>query len=142
MQYRLLRNDIRPSYPGKPFGWVPDEMKDKTETREVMMGGRVQPVVFWKQGEVFDNEYGPAAVQSGIAEPVDDECKAACNRTPAQIALAQKAYERTRLGIHPDDFEAYEKGYMMGYNGDGSWKPGPNYAEWEAIQEAEDEEDE
>lgn len=142
MQYRLTRNDIVPQYPNKPAGWVPDEMRDYVETREVFESGRVQEITYWRTDVVFDNEYGPLMIRQGCAEPVDDECRRACNRTDAQIAAAQKAYERTVRGIHPDDFEAYEKGYMVGYNGDGSWKPGPNYAEWEAIEQAEEEEDE
>lgn len=139
MKYRLIRNDIRPSYPGKPLGWVPDDMRDFVETREVYSSGRLQPITYWRTDVVFDNEHGPASVQGGFAEPLDDECKAACNRTPTQIAAAQKAYERTRLGIHPDDFEAFDKGYMAGYL-DGEWIPGPNHAEWLKIQQ--DEEDE
>ena len=138
MKYRLVRNDIRPSYPGKPLGWVPDDMVEFTETREAFGG---KPIVFWKVGAEFDNEWGPEMVKAGVAEPVDDECREACQRTPAQIAAAQKAYERTRLGIHPDDFEAFDKGYMAGYL-DGEWIPGPNYAEWKAEQEQLEAEDE
>jgi hypothetical protein len=141
VKYQLTRNDIRPSYPGKPLGWVPDEMKDFVETREVYSSGRVQPITYWRTDVVFDNEYGPASVQGGFAVPMDDECREASNRTPAQIAVAQHAYARTAAGIDPEDFEAYEKGYMTGYL-DGEWIPGPNYAEWEALQkELEDEDD-
>jgi hypothetical protein len=61
----------------------------------------------------------------GVAEPVDDECRTRANRTPEQMAAAAHAYERTRLGIHPEDFEKFDAGEIVGYNADGSYIPGP-----------------
>jgi len=141
VKYQLTRNDIRPSYAGHPLGWVPDEMAEFIEWREVFSSGRVQRMAFWRCDVVFDNEWGPEMVRAGIAVPLDDECRNACERTAEQIAAAQKAYARTNAGIHPEDFEAYDKGYMVGYR-DGKWIPGPNYAEWEAQQRALEEEEE
>lgn len=140
MKYQLIRNDIEPSYPGKPYGWVPDDMREFVETREVFESGKKQMKTYWRSDVVFDNEFGPLSVRQGFAKPMDDECREACGRSPAQIAEGHKAYERTRLGIHPDDFDAFDKGYMTGYQPDGSWIPGPDYAKWEAEQQDEEEE--
>lgn len=53
------------------------------------------------------DEYPPAdcvtLVQNGLAEPADDECKAACNMTAAQIAAAKVAMDRLLAGKGPVD---------------------------------------
>jgi hypothetical protein len=64
--------------------------------------------------------------QMGCAEPADAECERAANMTPERMAAAQYAYDRTNLGIAPEDFEAYDAGLMAGYRPDGTWIPGPN----------------
>jgi len=49
--------------------------------------------------------------------------------TPEQMKVAQHAQKRVRHGIHPEDFEAFDAEIMEGYNPDGSFKPGPKYAD-------------
>ena len=83
-----------------------------------------------QEGTVIDHPDAWRIVRRGMAVPEDDECRERCGMNNAQIALAQKAHERLAAGIHPDDFDAYESGAMVGYNADGSWKPGPNYDDY------------
>lgn len=66
-------------------------------------------------------------VRQGVALPADEECEKAADRTAEQLAAAQYAYERLSRGVIPDDFAAYDRGEMVGYNPDGSWRPGPAY---------------
>ncbi len=66
-------------------------------------------------------------VRAGVAMPSDDECAAAAGMTEEQIAAAQEAQAKVAAGIHPDDYAAYDAGIMVGYNPDGSFKPGPNH---------------
>lgn len=66
-------------------------------------------------------------VQMGVAVPADDECRKKADRTPDQMEAAQVAYERLSRGIHPEDFEAYDAGLMIGYDENGDWIPGPKY---------------
>jgi hypothetical protein len=73
-------------------------------------------------------------VQMGVAEPADDECDAKAGMTANDQIRARHAYERLSLGIHPEDFAAFDAGHMRGYNRDGSWIPGPNYAEYKLAQ--------
>lgn len=81
-------------------------------------------------GTILENPHVASLVRQGIAVPADDECvKAAGNMTPAEMQTAQHSQERLRQGIHPDDFEAFDAGIMAGYNPDGTFKPGPNYAD-------------
>jgi hypothetical protein len=80
-------------------------------------------------------------VQMGVAEPADAECAEASSMTPEKFKQAEYEYERRDRGIHPDDFEAYDAGYLVGYNPDGTWKPGANYETWLAEQETENDED-
>jgi len=65
-------------------------------------------------------------VQMGVAEPADAECHAAHGMTQQQIQAAQAAYEKVSRGIHPDDYDAFDRGEMVGYDGNGEPIPGPN----------------
>ena len=85
-------------------------------------------------GLEIEHVQAPLLVQMGCAEPADEECRAKANMSAAQMAAARYAYERVDRGIDPEDYDAYDKGYMVGYNPDGSWKPGPNYGEHEEAQ--------
>ena len=83
--------------------------------------GRILPA-----GHLVDHPDAYRLVQMGCAESVDVECDTAAAMTPEKTAAARFAFERTRLGIIPEDFEAYANGEMVGYFADGSWIPGPN----------------
>lgn len=139
MKFRLIRDDIEPSYPG---GKIPDDMLDKVCVRQVFSSGKLRDVTFWRTDVVFDHPLGYRFVQNGDAVAEDDECREAANRTPEQLAAAQHARERLARGIHPEDWPAYEAGYMIGYDPDGEWIPGPNYAEYAAAEQAAEDEDE
>ena len=105
-------------------------------TPEAFPGKGVLPA-----GHIIEHRQAPILVQIGAAESADEECAKAANRTPEQLAAAQRSYVKVRAGIHPDDFEAFDAGQMIGYNPDGSFKPGPNQAEPE-DEENDDEEEE
>lgn len=91
-------------------------------------------------GTVIDHPDAYLLVRLGCAESVDAECAEKAARSPQQLAQARKAQERTSRGIHPDDFEAYDRGEMIGYEADGSPIPGPNFVP--PDEELVDEEDE
>jgi hypothetical protein len=48
-----------------------------------------------------------ALVQNGLADPADEECKLACNRTESEIAVAKEAMHRllSGKGLADDDDE-------------------------------------
>lgn len=102
---------------------------------------RENPTGVKPEGTLIDHPDAFRLVQMGVAEPADPECAEAAGMTPEGIAAAGHAYDRVTRGIHPDDYEAYDAGYMIGYEGDGSWKPGPNYESWLAQQENDEDED-
>lgn len=72
-------------------------------------------------------------VRHGVADPADEECRVAAGMSDPEIALAKMRQRRTSAGIDSEDFEAFDTGVMVGYNPDGTWKPGPNFedAAWE-----------
>lgn len=94
----------------------------------------------------FNREQIIILVQIGCAEPADEECRKAVNRTDAQLVAAQRSYNRVRKGIHPDDFAAFDSGVMDGYDSSGKPIPGPSYVEPDEDEdeeyEEEDEDDE
>lgn len=81
-------------------------------------------------GTVIDHCQAFWLVKMGIAESVDDECRTAAAMSQDAFANAQYAYERADRGIQPEDFVAYDAGIMDGYDAQGNWIPGENYAEW------------
>ena len=77
-------------------------------------------------GTVIDHPDCFKLVQFGVAIPADDECRAKANCTEGQMQAAQAAYEKVERGIHPEDYEAFDQGLMIGYDENGRWLPGPN----------------
>lgn len=94
----------------------------------------------WPAGTVIDHWQSYRLVQQGVALPADAECVEAAARSPEQLAAAQYAYERLSRGIHPEDFERYDRGEIAGYNPDGSFVPGPNAQTFDDGTEETDEE--
>jgi|LSQX01.1.fsa_nt_gb hypothetical protein len=82
-------------------------------------------------GTVIEHQDAWKLVRLGCAVPADDECAAKANMTQRQMAVAQHAQRRAAAGIHPEDFDAYDRGEMVGYFPDGSWIPGENADESE-----------
>ena len=70
-------------------------------------------------------------VRRGAAVPADDECARRANMRPGAQLAAQRAQHRALLGIHPDDFAAFDAGVMVGYDEHGQPIPGPNAEEEE-----------
>lgn len=92
-------------------------------------------------GTIIDHPDAYRLVRHGCADPADEECRLKANMTRQQLLKAQATYPKVAAGLHPDDYDAWDRGYMRGYNPDGSWKPGPNYDEFreqEAERRAED----
>lgn len=71
-------------------------------------------------------------VQMGAAVPLDDECRMAAGMTDAEIDLQTQLYEAKVAGIQPEDMAAWRAGAMTGYDENGEWIPGPEYAAWRA----------
>lgn len=82
----------------------------------------------------------------GQAIPADKECEQRCGMTPEHIEAASKAYDLLSAGISPDDYDAYERGLMVGYKPDGkkgdTWRHGPKWFDGCEDQYYGDEEDE
>lgn len=95
--------------------------------RSVMRNKRMQDVPFWKRGAIIETPDCYLLVQMGCCAPADDECAKEAGMTPDMIRAATKAYERVAKGIHPDDYAAFDKGEMTGYDPQtGAKTPGPN----------------
>lgn len=91
--------------------------------------GRLKNGTVVPAGTVYDHPKAYELVQNGDGIPADDECREACGLTDEQIAHAIRQKDAVAAAIHPDDYPAYFRGELLGYNPDGSWIPGPNYVE-------------
>ncbi len=77
-------------------------------------------------GTVIEKENIWKLVRAGVADPADEECRIAAGMDDADIKLAKYRQRRLAAGIHYDDYDAYDQGLMIGYDGDGKWIPGSN----------------
>jgi len=134
MKCRIIREDVEVN-----VAVLPEELRDQTVSLEVWRNGEMHPATFWKLGGIIAHPEAYLMVRQGCAEPADDECTKRAARTSEQQRAAQYAYERLSRGIHPEDFEKYDAGYISGYNPDGSYIPGPNWAQMPQETEEDDE---
>ena len=123
MQAKIIRDDLEVS----PSAVLTDEEKSQTVERIVWRNGADTPATFWKLGAILTRPDSYMLVRLGVAEPADDECRIAASMTGAQREAAQHAARRLSAGIHPEDFGLYDSGIIIGYNPDGTYKPGPNF---------------
>ena len=65
-------------------------------------------------------------VRMGVAVPADEECEKKVDMTDRELAQVQHAQRRVRADIHPEDYEAFDAGEMIGYYPNGAFIPGPN----------------
>lgn len=73
-------------------------------------------------------------IARGQAIPADDEAKAACGFSPEEIAIRTHKYRRQAAGIWPEDYHLFDAGMISGYNLDGTYRPGPNWAAYQASE--------
>jgi len=115
-------------------------LRDKTEPREKYwdMEGVVEKdgVHYWPAGTIEDHPKAYMLVRMGEAEPADDECVLAAGMSSSQHAAARKASEALAHGIHPEDYQRFFDGEILGYDEDGMDVPGPNYIETEEDEES------
>jgi hypothetical protein len=94
--------------------------------------------LFAPAGTVLDHPECWRIVQMGQAEPADDECREKAGMNAEQMEAAQKAAKRLAAGIDSEDYTKFDAGEILGYNADGSFKPGPNRKEPAAADEDEE----
>ncbi len=133
MKCEFIRNDVQVS-----LGNVPIGHEEQYEFREVMQNGEMVSLPFWKLGAILEHPDAWMLVQMGVARPADDGCAKRARMTPLMQIAAEKAYERVNAGIHPEDFELFDAGVILGYEPNGDYKPGPNFHLLEQMQQGSD----
>lgn len=83
----------------------------------------------WNVGAVIEHEEAYKLVRLGVAVPADEECAARAKMSQERIEKALHAADRVAAGIHPEDYELFDSGRILGYNPDGSYITGPNAPE-------------
>lgn len=68
------------------------------------------------------------SVSMGVSEPADEECLQLIKSkfTEAQLWNARIKQRFVAKGIHPDDYDKFDRGEIDGYAKDGSYILGPN----------------
>lgn len=93
-----------------------------------------KPVHVFPAGTIVDGDEAIIRVKTGVAIPIDDECKTACGLNDNQISALQLQNEMASKGIHDKgDQELYKAQVILGYDDKLNYIPGPN---WEAYQKA------
>jgi len=109
-----------------------EEQKKKVKFARTKPGGK--PEAIYPAGTEFDGEQALALCRNGQAAPSDPECAEALGLSGAQLEALQVDYKMTSLGIHKkEDRELFRAGVISGFDKDGKYKPGAN---WAAYNEA------
>jgi hypothetical protein len=96
--------------------YVGDDSRGKPLSRRVPAGHVIDRADSWK------------LVRLGKARPADEECARAAGMTEQEMQAAIQAQARISRGILPEDWAAFDRGEMDGYDADGNPIPGPNAA--------------
>jgi hypothetical protein len=108
------------------------------DERLIMIDG----VKHFPAGTIIDHPRAYRLVQMGTAEPADPECTLAAGMSSEAQQRAQLHQAMVAAGIHPDDYQKYLDGQMIGYDAVGKLIPGPNYVPEEEEEEEDDDSDE
>lgn len=110
------------------------EQTSKLKFRWTRQGRENVRVAYFPAGTEYEHPNADFFVHNGQADPADQECIDAVGAmTPEQRELVKKRYRRLAAGITQDDLPLFDAGVILGYNGDGSYKHGPN---WDAYYAA------
>jgi hypothetical protein len=106
---------------------------------------------FYEPGHVLDHPQAFRLVQQGVAIPADAECEKRLGEAfMKNLQAILIAGERNERAIASEDFEAYNRGLMIGYKPDGkqgdTWIHGPHWhdgceADYYDSQEDEDDDE-
>lgn len=100
---------------------------------------RGKTIRYFPKGTIRDCKWSVEWCLRGMAEPADTECLLGTGLTDQELKVQQHKYGRMAAGIHPDDFDLYDRGVISGYeevDGQTAYLPGPNYAAWKAEQDS------
>ncbi len=111
--------------------------KSKLKFRKVRVGQNTKLVAYFPSGTEYEHANAPFFVRQGMADPADDECAEAADLSAEQRTQLQHKYRRLAAGILREDFELFDSGVIVGYEQDGSYKHGPNWAAYQEAQAAE-----
>ena len=83
----------------------------------------------WPAGTIIDHPRAHRLVEMGMAEPADEDCTLRACMTKDEMKAAQIKQTMLGKGIHPDDYQRYLDGEILGYYEDGEDIPGPNWVD-------------
>ncbi len=115
----LIEREVMEFQPGTTLRMAPPALVAQCERRGKAL---IAPI-----GTIVDDPECWRIVLMGQAEAADDECRAMTKQTDEERAMTLHAASRLAAGIIPDDFELFDSGVILGYNADGSYKPGPHW---------------
>lgn len=100
---------------------------DRIEVRMELRNHYQRAVPYFRAGVIFESPDAYLQVRNGVAIPADEACAERAGMTVEQMEAAQHAQRRIVAGISYEDFGLYDTGIIAGYDGDGNFKPGPNW---------------
>lgn len=120
---------------------MPSEMRRHVLYRDVKTNRGVKQLPYWPAGTEYETPQAAFFVRQGMAVPADFECQMACGIKLEEMPALQHAYQRQAKGILQQDWELFDAGYIVGYEPDGGYTPGPKWDEYQAKLAAEDADD-
>lgn len=119
---------------------VPESQKNLIQFRFNTVGTSPQkkPIPYFPAGTVYEMPDAWKHCQTGTAAPGDEDCRVAAGMTEADLKAAQRIQKIAAAGIVEADIELFDAGVITGYEMNGDYKPGPNYASYMAAQKLEE----
>lgn len=115
----------------------PQSLPDEYQSFVVQLEGKA----IFPKGTEYETPHALTFVLNGMADPADEECKAACKKTAEELAELKRRHARIEAGILHDDIPLFDAGYISGYLANGDYKPGDKWQEYCDLLAAEDAED-
>ena len=110
--------------------------------KEKMRDGTERPVFYWPAGCVVEGPVADHILAAGIGLPFDDASAKEVGMTADDLKRAQVEYDATLARIKREDMGLFRAGAITGYDDDGEYLKGPNWAQHAATIGADEDDDE
>lgn len=100
-----------------------------------------RPVFYWPKGCVVDGVVAEHILRAGIGLPFDEASAKEVGMSEADLKRAQVEYDANLARIKSEDMDLFRAGAITGYDDDGRYLHGPNWAQHAATIGQQDDDD-
>lgn len=112
-----------------------------TSRMEKLRDGTERTVFYWPAGCVVEGPVAAHILACGIGLPFDDASAQEVQMTPDDFKRVQVQYDATLARIKREDMDLFRAGAITGYDEEGRYIHGPNWAQHAATIDQDDDQD-